>query len=176
MASLDEFVALARDMDQTKFVATFPHPFLLSEGTSGTGTGVWASPEAPTVTNSSGRAVAKKKDDPAKSPVILPIVRGDQSKHATIITVGRGEGCDVRLVHPLVSKRHAYFTQTEQGWFIADADSSNGTFADGIKLEAHKHHLLADSEVLRFGPEVKYRFFRSAALYKYLYTRAHMKP
>jgi pSer/pThr/pTyr-binding forkhead associated (FHA) protein len=106
---------------------------------------------------------------------VLTVARRDRSKHASIVTVGRGEDCDVRVVHPLVSKRHAYFTQNDQGWHLADAESSNGTFVDGNRLEPHKLQPLHDSVVLRFGPEIKYRFFGPVAFFKYVSMRARMK-
>ena len=166
MPSLDDFVAKARDASETQFTSEFAHPFLLSEGASGQ-TGVWSQPNAPTQTTR--RAVAQPLSTASsKQPVVIPLLRRDRSKHASLITVGRGEDCDLRLGHPLVSKRHAYFTQKEDGnWYLADAGSSNGTFADGTKLEPHVLRKLADSEVLRFGPEVRYRFFSSLAFYKY---------
>jgi hypothetical protein len=58
--SLNDFVAKARDMDETRFAAEYPHPFLLSEGgISGADTSVLSQAslgEAPT--QSGSRAVA----------------------------------------------------------------------------------------------------------------------
>jgi hypothetical protein len=174
LPTLEDFVLKAKDLDETKFTATYPNPFLISEsGITGTGSGAWSSPEAPTQT--SVRQPPDEGSDKGKATVVIPVLRRDSSRHTSIVTVGRGEECDIRLAHPLVSKRHAYFTQNEKGWCIADADSSNGTYADGNRLEPHRLHLLADSEVLRFGPEIKYRFFTTASFYKYVAYRARIK-
>lgn len=176
MPTLEELVAKAGSTTESQFVAEFPNPFLLSEGASGQ-TGVLAAANAPTATTR--RAVAHPSPQAAsnKAPVVLTVQRRDRSKHSTLVTVGRGDDCDIRLGHPLISKRHAYFTQKEDGqWYLGDAESSNGTFADGNKLAPHQLHKLGDSEVLRFGPEVRYRFFSSVAFHKYLFYRSKMKP
>lgn len=46
------------------------------------------------------------------------------------VTIGRGEGNDVRLEHPAVSARHARleWRQEAGGWFVVDEGSAKGTF------------------------------------------------
>ena len=48
---------------------------------------------------------------------------------------GRLEECDVHLAHPLVSRRHAAFSRTEEGdVVIRDLGSTNGTIAENSVL------------------------------------------
>ena len=81
----------------------------------------------------------------------------------------------MRLAHPLISKKHAYFTHDAQGFSLCDADSTNGSFADGNKLEPHKAFRLADSVALRFGPAVRYRFFGCRAFFAFCSMRLRIK-
>ena len=53
--------------------------------------------------------------------------------HRTI-TIGREEGNDLVLNHPMVSRRHARLTVTMGGWRIEDLQSTNGTYVDGNLL------------------------------------------
>ncbi|MBI3725456.1 FHA domain-containing protein [bacterium] len=168
---VDDFVVENRDLDEGSFLARFPHPFLVSEGASASAS----------TSNLEARTAKMKGPLPAESagsgegPFLLAIKKKEHGQHGSIVTVGRAEDCDVRIAHPLVSKRHAYFTQEGEKWFICDAESSNGTFADGVALDPHKKHLLTDSEALRFGPEVRYRYFGSLAFFRYMSYRARIK-
>ncbi len=169
-----DFIAENRDLDEEAFVARHVYPFLASEGAANAGA-IGASEPTKKIERDEGggpRAVAIGSQGDVQ--LVLP-VRKQSGKHATIITVGRGEECDVRLSHPLVSKKHAYFTQDAQGWVLADADSTNGTWADGARLEPHKPVRLEDGTALRFGPALKVRFFSSRAFYEFMSLRARMK-
>jgi pSer/pThr/pTyr-binding forkhead associated (FHA) protein len=50
------------------------------------------------------------------------------------ITIGRDPGNDVVIEHPSVSARHARVRQTDDGLFIADLGSTNGTFVNEDKI------------------------------------------
>lgn len=54
-------------------------------------------------------------------------VRGD-------LVLGRDPGADVRLPHPLVSRRHARVKRHGAGAVVADLGSANGTFVNGKRL------------------------------------------
>jgi pSer/pThr/pTyr-binding forkhead associated (FHA) protein len=40
------------------------------------------------------------------------------------------------LDQPTVSKRHCRFSQTPQGYFVEDLDSTNGTFVNGLRVKS----------------------------------------
>lgn len=65
-----------------------------------------------------------------------------------VVCVGRGEECDVRLVHPSVSRRHAQLRWEAGAWRLRDLRSKNGTRADG---RAVAEVSLRDNAWLRFG-------------------------
>jgi hypothetical protein len=127
--------------------------------------------------------LADEEPPPAPAPQInesedawvVAIVRRDTSQQLSLVTVGRGDECDIRLTHPLVSKKHAYFTKDDDGWLLADAESTNCTFVDGNKLTAHKPVRLVDSTAVRFGPVVKYRFFTARTFHGYCLLRSRVR-
>lgn len=50
------------------------------------------------------------------------------------VTVGRDPMADIVLSDPEVSRQHARFTRTEEGYELQDLGSTNGTFVDGKRL------------------------------------------
>lgn len=170
-----EFLQLVKGLDEAAFVAQYPYPVLLSEGQGASGASGKLGGDAPTRKIGTVEELAAYSGGESDDAWVLPVRKRDADQHRTIITVGRGEDCDIRLAHPLISKRHAYFTQNAEGWSLNDAESTNFTFADGNKLEPHRPYRLSDSIALRFGPAVKYRFFAAAAFHAYCAMRARMK-
>ncbi|HUE71199.1 MAG TPA: FHA domain-containing protein [Pirellulaceae bacterium] len=49
--------------------------------------------------------------------------------------IGRGLDCDVVLSDPLSSRVHATVVYQDEGWFVRDAGSRNGTFVNGQKID-----------------------------------------
>ncbi len=49
--------------------------------------------------------------------------------------VGRGTDCDIILVDPLCSRVHAELRREEDGWWVQDAGSRNGTYLNGQRVE-----------------------------------------
>jgi hypothetical protein len=70
----------------------------------------------------------------ADDPLLFDLVKGTQSAFAFGVTLGRTENNDVVLRNEDVSRFHAYVQQVKSGYAIADADSKNGTFVDGVRL------------------------------------------
>src|SRR5207244_417627 len=53
---------------------------------------------------------------------------------ATGLTIGRETDNDVVVTAPLASRHHARIVPSEGRWFLADLESSNGTFLNGERL------------------------------------------
>ena len=49
--------------------------------------------------------------------------------------LGRGEDCQIVVPDEGISKKHAALEVDEQGVFIQDLKSSNGTFINGVKIQ-----------------------------------------
>ncbi len=75
-----------------------------------------------------------------------------------VITVGRDSSNDIIIDHPLASRRHARFEQTEEGFFIRDLESTNGTFLNQERVSGARslHNadqiLIADTVIVFNDP------------------------
>jgi adenylate cyclase len=55
--------------------------------------------------------------------------------------VGRAENCDLRIIEPSLSRRHACFTVTGNSCTLADVGSRNGTFVNNVQItRVELHH------------------------------------
>lgn len=67
------------------------------------------------------------------------------------LLIGRAEECDVRPLSEEVSRRHcAIFVGPSDLW-AEDLKSRNGTWVNGVRLEAETRTKLADGDVIRVG-------------------------
>jgi pSer/pThr/pTyr-binding forkhead associated (FHA) protein len=80
--------------------------------------------------------------------------------HSPLGHVGRGAHNDVRLSDESVSETHAKLQKREDGWYVVDMDSTNGTYAGGSRVNGERK--LEGSPDLRFGG-LKFRFAPSGA-------------
>ena len=69
--------------------------------------------------------------------------------------VGRGAHNDVRLSDESVSETHAKLQKREDGWYVVDMDSTNGTYVGGSRVSGEQK--LHGSPDVRFGG-LKFRF------------------
>jgi len=65
------------------------------------------------------------------------------------ITIGRNEDNDIVLLNNSVSRNHARITKTEEGYFITDLGSFNGTKLNGKLIQSAK---LKHDDKIRIGP------------------------
>jgi pSer/pThr/pTyr-binding forkhead associated (FHA) protein len=70
-------------------------------------------------------------------------------------TVGRVEGCDLRLPVEEISREHASFTRKWNGVFVADMGSKNGVRVSGVLADKQR---VRDGDLIQIGP-VKLRLF-----------------
>ncbi len=81
------------------------------------------------------------------------VLRGGQvlAEHSlppgTEIVVGRSEGCDVAVADGSVSRLHARLVADEDGVYVEDLGSANGTFLDGQRTRGRVR--LADGQQVR---------------------------
>jgi serine phosphatase RsbU (regulator of sigma subunit) len=74
------------------------------------------------------------------------------------ITIGRHRECDLVLPMGFVSMHHARITRREDGWFVDDLNSTNGSFVNG---QLAQHARIREGDCLRLG-SLEIRFTESA--------------
>lgn len=79
----------------------------------------------------------------------------------TITTVGKGEGCDIRVDNPLVSDKHFFIVFDGENCFVEDAHSVGGTYVNNKKVKRQK---LSDYDRISI-PSAAYIFFGNRLLY-----------
>jgi hypothetical protein len=74
--------------------------------------------------------------------VVIPLAKAFRNLHLTVlrsaIIVGRGSFADVRFSSPEISKKHASLTKNDDGYWMVQDTSTNGTFLNGRRLEAER--------------------------------------
>ncbi len=142
--------------DQAVFRASLHEPVLIwkapptdASGQTWQGTHSGVGPSRPHEGQAIVFSVAK---DPAK-----------KNAFAMGVTIGRIDTNDVPLDDVSVSRFHAWLQKDSKGWVLCDAESKNGTFCDGKRLEPNQKISIKDKSKLKFG-EVEVTFFGVEAL------------
>ena len=80
---------------------------------------------------------SKKADN--TPPLIRVSVAGEELESRDLefqseFSIGRDEGCDIRLDIPAVSRRHAEVQYRDGRWWFKDLESANGSYIGGKKV------------------------------------------
>src|SRR5689334_20512273 len=78
-----------------------------------------------------------------------------------IVDIGRDPSCKIMLEEQGVSRRHSIIQQMEDGIYISDLSSTNGTYVNNTKIT--KEHLLKTGDRVEIG-SVKFVFQLSPPL------------
>ena len=85
-------------------------------------------------------------------PLLLVVVEGTDRRNLMIdhfpFTVGRRTDRDLVMTDPRVSREHAQFMRENDGVYVEDQNSRQGTFVNGQRIMRHK---LARNDRLEFG-------------------------
>lgn len=95
----------------------------------------------------------RAKGQPRVMTVTSGPTSGDQAELAAgTIMIGRGSDCQLILDDDYVSTRHARVVNGENGIYIEDLGSTNGTYVNGIRITVPTTITLADT--VRIGKTV----------------------
>jgi hypothetical protein len=83
--------------------------------------------------------------------LVVPLVKSDRNPFFGVVAVGRGKTSDVQLLSREVSKHHALFRPSADGWLLQDANSRNGTFVNHLRLTPKEDVRLYPGDQVRFG-------------------------
>lgn len=80
----------------------------------------------------------------------------------TIITVGTARDCDLNFGYDnqLLDSHHATFTFDNGKWLLTDNQSYNGTYINGVKLQADKKYMLTADDEIIFAGNTKLIFYK----------------
>ncbi len=79
-----------------------------------------------------------------------------------MLVIGKMDGVsDILLDRPSISRIHAKIQRKEDGYWIADLNSKNGTFINGRKLEKEEEYLLCPEDQIVFA-DTHYRFIKKS--------------
>ena len=85
---------------------------------------------------------ASGETQPADQEVLLPADGG---------VLGRGDGCDVELADPRVSRTHCRILRGEGGWLVEDLGSRSGTRVDSVLLSEGERAPIQSGSLLEIG-------------------------
>lgn len=90
------------------------------------------------VTGAPAAAARVGKGRPPRT-VVVTDERGGRGKTYKLngnLQIGRGEGCDIQIEDTYASSSHARLYSREDGWFVEDLGSTNGTYLNQRRLTA----------------------------------------
>ena len=76
---------------------------------------------------------------------------GERDLDGGELIIGRSRSCDLVLMAPSVSRKHACIYQSKGQFHIKDLESSFGTRVNGIRLEAYRARALRPGDLLELG-------------------------
>lgn len=68
-----------------------------------------------------------------------------------VMTIGRTSSCDIHLIDMFATRNHAKFLCLGDEVFVLDLESVNGTFLNGVQLEAGTPTPLSDGDQITVG-------------------------
>ncbi|HKB04929.1 MAG TPA: FHA domain-containing protein, partial [Gemmataceae bacterium] len=77
-------------------------------------------------------------------------VKGKQWESANVLRAGRLGTLEIVLDDSSVSRRHAELRQAENGWWVRDLESTNGTYVNGVRLGPGERQL-HPRDIVQFG-------------------------
>lgn len=85
-----------------------------------------------------------------------------------VISLGRGDECDVRIDIATISKLHAVFASCAGVWSLSDRGARNGLVVNERAIESGGSTDLRSGDQLLFGTQVEATFHSSDGLYDFL--------
>jgi len=78
-------------------------------------------------------------------------IKGRVWESDTLLRAGRLGSLEIVLDDSSVSRRHAELRCTEEGWFVRDLGSTNGTYVNGVRIYAPSEQPIRPRDIIQFG-------------------------
>ena len=163
MASIEDFKREIAGLTVEQFVQQYAYPFLLVGGISdnermyeefGTSDDMPITIQMPQLVT---QWILKEKS-------IFPIKKKGRGSAFSFVSVGRSRTNDIVLNVGAISKLHVVVQKVGAAFTLMDSGSRNGTFVNGIPLDANKPVLLNDGDLISFASVIPARFLVPASV------------
>ncbi|MEZ0228659.1 MAG: FHA domain-containing protein [Planctomycetota bacterium] len=128
--SFARFVLKASSMTREDFLREHRAPMLVQYTEPGSTSPISSSFGTLSISRAATRAVQPLR--------VHSLAKRSGNPFTAMITIGRASNNDIILPYEEISKFHAFFLEGPSGWALADAQSMNGTWLTGGRLEANK--------------------------------------
>lgn len=120
--------------------------------------------------NTSEFAQAKESRPPIDDAYRVGVLKKRIGGHPfdCFVTIGRASTNDIVLRDIEVSKVHAFFEESADGWTVRDNRSTNGTYHNGVRILNEKKTKLRSSDTLKIGLGISAVFFGPNDFYQFL--------
>jgi hypothetical protein len=99
---------------------------------------------------------------------ILPLRKGRTNAFSLMVTLGRAENNDLVVHHDRISKFHCYFRKLGAKWTVTDANSTNGTTVDGVRIAPERTFTLRSGVTIELSGSLRALFLEPEALWDLL--------
>jgi hypothetical protein len=170
--TISMYLPIRKQVSKEDFARRYPTPFLVQE----------VNPQSEEedkefefstihITKDELRSVIGGRGNLASAPVYR-LAKRATNLFEGMINVGRAANNDVVLDFQAISKFHAYFTKdpASNTFYLTDADSTNGSFINGLRLRPHQKYVLGETDKVSFAQQVDLKYYTSGAFYDMLGT------
>jgi hypothetical protein len=174
---LAQYLASFEDLALSQFVAAYPNGFLVEKSERFLDKDVMFQFLTDVVEDE--HVLEQLRQGTVRSAVldarVIEITKRKDITEPDKITIGRSPDNDIVIYNKMVSRRHAYLqvSREDQGCFLVDIGSSNGTFLNNKQITPLEKYQLTDADEISIGPETKVLFFASKAFHTFL---SELKP
>ncbi|MGD8254235.1 MAG: FHA domain-containing protein [Syntrophobacterales bacterium] len=174
---LAQYLASFEDLALSQFVAAYPNGFLVEKSERFLDKDVMFQFLTDVVEDE--HVLEQLRQGTVRSAVldarVIEITKRKDITEPDKITIGRSPDNDIVIYNKMVSRRHAYLqvSSEDQGCFLVDIGSSNGTFLNNNQITPLEKYQLTDADEISIGPKTKVLFFASKAFHAFL---SELKP
>lgn len=167
---LKSYKKFQKNLSREDFARHFSHPFLVFDKDQGSEQEKQLSYETVCMEPEQLARLIQQSLLKAAASKVTRLVKKGTKVFTGMINVGRTTNCDVVIDSPIVSKFHAYFARDTKSasFYLSDANSTNGTLVNNIKLKPKVKKPLSDGNTISFDRQVTFSFYTPEGLYDLL--------
>jgi hypothetical protein len=168
--TLQDYKKFQEQLSRNDFVKRFNHPFLIFNKEKGDGQTEKHNFITKNVDPVLLESLMKENLMRTVSSKVLRLIKKGSDSFLGNINIGRTPNCDLVIKNTAVSKFHAYIAKDIKSgsYYISDADSTNGTYVNDIKIKSNVKKILYDGDTISFGRQVNISFYTPEGCYDLL--------